>query len=70
MNQSAAYIAQLGREAANIIDTAGELIYYMRGGLSYTEVMNMSAGEREAMANMINRAMKNAKDDSRTVIAL
>jgi hypothetical protein len=30
----------------------------------------MSAGEREVVANFINKAMKNAKDDPRTVIML
>lgn len=42
----------------------------MRGGLSWTEVMNMSAGEREVIADFVNRAMKNAKDDPRTVISI
>jgi hypothetical protein len=42
----------------------------MRGGLTYYEVMNMSAGEREIVADLVNRQIKNAKDDPRAVIAL
>jgi hypothetical protein len=47
-----------------------ELVYYMRGGLSYTEVMNMSAGERELVADLVNKRIKDSKDDSRTVISI
>jgi len=60
----------LGSETRNILRSVTELVYYMRGGLAYTEAMNMSAGEREVVANFINKAMKNAKDDPRTVIML
>lgn len=70
MEQSSAYIGQLGAETRNILHSAAELIYYMRGGLSWTEVMNMSAGEREVIADLVNKAMKNAKDDPRTVISI
>ena len=68
--QIGGYINQLGAETRSILRSATELVYYMRGGLTYTEVMNMSAGEREVVANFVNKAMKNAKDDPRTVIMI
>jgi hypothetical protein len=60
----------LGAEGKNILTSALELVYYMRGGLTYYEAMNMSAGEREIVADLVNRQIKNAKDDPRAVIAL
>lgn len=70
MDQTSSYIGQLGQETRNILLTITELVYYMRGGLSRTEALEMSAGEREIVADFINKRMKDAKDDSRTVIAI
>ena len=42
----------------------------MRGGLAYSEAMNMSAGEREIVADLVNRQIKSAKDNERVVFAL
>lgn len=42
----------------------------MRGGLAYSEAMNMSAGEREIVADLVNRQIKLLKDNEKAVIAI
>jgi hypothetical protein len=42
----------------------------MRGGLAYSEAMNMSAGEREIVTDLVNRQIKGAKDNERVVFAI
>lgn len=47
-------------QSQSIIENVMNLVYYMRGGVSYTEVMFMSAGERSILAGIINRRIKEA----------
>jgi len=42
----------------------------MRGGLSYTESMNMSAGEREVVVDLVNKQIKAARDNPQAVISI
>jgi hypothetical protein len=44
-----------------------ELIYYMRGSVSYEEVMFMSVPEREIMADFVNQRLKEASKMSNPV---
>ena len=64
------YIAQLGNETRAILTSVLELVYFMRGGLSYTEAIQMSAGERDIVADLVNRQIKNAKDNPQAVISI
>lgn len=42
----------------------------MRGGLSYTECMWMSAAEREILADVINHRIKELKDSPKAVFSI
>jgi len=42
----------------------------MRGGLGYHEALDMSAGEREVVADLVNRQIKNAKDNPQAVMSI
>jgi len=57
--QIGSYIGQLDKEAAQIREQGLRLTWYMRGGVTYDQVMNMSAAERQ-MINVI------AKDNIET----
>lgn len=51
-------ITQLGREVKNLIESCLELSWYYRGGVSYSEFLHLSAGERSAALDFINERMK------------
>ena len=57
--QIGSYIDQLDKEAAQIREQSLRLTWYLRGGVTYDQVMNMSATERQ-MINVI------AKDNIET----
>lgn len=49
---------QLGRETKNLIESCVELAWFMRGGISYNELLHMSAGERDVALQFINKRME------------
>ena len=51
-------IKRLGAEIKGIVKSALEISYYSRGGWSYSEVLNMSQGERELAVEFINERLK------------
>lgn len=51
-------ITQLGKSTKSLVRTAIELAYFSRGSLSYSDVMAMSAGERELAAEFINHRLE------------
>lgn len=69
-SQIGTYIQQLGNETRNILNSVLEMVYFMRGGLAYTEAMNMSAGEREVVVDLVNKQIKSVKDNPQAVIAI
>ena len=38
-----------------------KMVWYMRGGLTYTEIVNMSAPERDYVAKLIRDNLETAK---------
>ena len=59
--QIGSYIDQLDKEAAQIREQSLRLTWYMRGGVTYDQVMNMSAAERQ----MINTIAKDNIDTTK-----
>ena len=49
---------RLSREAEDLLKSAVQLSYFMRGAISYTEIMNMSRFERDAIAEFIEGRME------------
>ena len=45
-------------ESKGLIKGSLEIVYFMRGGCSYTEVMHMSPGERQIATEFINERLK------------
>ena len=52
-------IRQLGREVQGLIDSCVELSWYMRGGITYDQLLLVSAAERDRFLNFINKRMEN-----------
>lgn len=53
-------INQFAKQTRNLVKSCVELIYYMRGAVTYNEVMNMSAAERDLLSEFINERLKEA----------
>jgi hypothetical protein len=49
------------KEAMSIRSEVLKLCWYMRGGLSYSEVMNMSSSERDIVNNIIKENLETTK---------
>jgi hypothetical protein len=49
------------KEAMSIRSEVLKLCWYMRGGLSYSEGMNMSSHEREIVNNIIKENLETTK---------
>lgn len=49
------------KECNLIKETALRFSWYMRGGISYTDVLNMSAQEREALSKLIDDNLETTK---------
>lgn len=50
--------AQLGEQASNIVKHIIELVYFMRGGVTYEEMMNRTPGERHLIEEFINKRLE------------
>lgn len=46
-------VNQMNRESKSLLDSALQLTYFMRGAVSYNEIMNMSRVERDAIAEFV-----------------
>jgi hypothetical protein len=57
---TAKFMADLTAAMRGILSNCMELIYYMRGSVSYEEAMLMSVPEREIMAELVNKKLKEA----------
>lgn len=51
-------IGRLQDEAREIVDSVTTLAYFMRGGATFTEIMNMPYGIRERLGNFINKRLE------------
>lgn len=49
------------KEVAAIRHNALKLAWFMRGGISYTDILNLSVQEREAIANIIEENLETTK---------
>lgn len=54
--------ARLGKETENIINHVLELVYFMRGGIGYEEMMSRTPGERHLIEAYINRRLEAEKN--------
>ena len=48
------YIRRIQREAEGIVKTVISLVYFMRGAISYTEMMQMSIPERRLISEFLD----------------
>lgn len=55
------YIAQLDQEADTIRSDSMKLMWYMRGSLSYQEVMNLSMRERGMIGDLAKENIETTK---------
>lgn len=51
----------MDQEAKQIKTEVLKLCWYMRGGVTYNEAMNMSNSEREAISNIIKENLETTK---------
>jgi len=49
------------KEAASIKEEALKMCWYMRGGLTYTEAMNLSFHERDTIGKLIKDNLETTK---------
>ena len=59
--QISSYIDQLDKEAEQIKAESFRLSWYMRGGASYDDVMNMSMQERRLISNLAKENIETTK---------
>lgn len=50
--------ADLKGQAGKLIENAYELVYFMRGAVSYSEILEMTPGERSIMSDFISKRIK------------
>lgn len=55
------YVKQLEDEVRNIRSNAMSLTWVMRGGVQYTDVLNMSLDERNMIANLSKENLETTK---------
>lgn len=49
------------KESARIREESIKMAWYMRGGVSYNDVMNMSSAERSAISSIIKENLDTTK---------
>tara|TARA_R110000824_G_scaffold114023_1_gene264200 strand:- start:1196 stop:1477 length:282 start_codon:yes stop_codon:yes gene_type:complete len=59
--QIAEHIDQLEKESKIIRDEALRLTWFMRGGLSYTEALNLSFHDRQSVSEIVKENLETAK---------
>ena len=60
-DQIAKMIDDMDQESQTIRQEALKMVWYMRGGLTYTESMNLSHGEREIVSKIIKENLETTK---------
>lgn len=61
MEGIAKMMQQLGREIKGLIESCLELAWFYRGGISYDGFLHLSAGERAAALEFINKRMESVQ---------
>jgi hypothetical protein len=51
----------MDQESKTIRQEALKMVWYMRGGLTYTEAMNLSHSEREIVSDIIKENLETTK---------
>lgn len=51
----------MDQESKQIRDDALKMCWYMRGGLTYTEAMNLSSQERDIISRLIKENLETTK---------
>ena len=51
----------MDQESNSIRQEALKMVWYMRGGLTYTEAMNLSHGERDLVSGIIKENLETTK---------
>lgn len=54
-------VDKMDREADSIRNESLKLVWYMRGGVTYSEVMNLGSREREMMGAFIKENLETTK---------
>lgn len=54
-------IDAMDKEIKNIRQEALQMSWYMRGGINYEQALQLSAGEREIISNIIKENMETTK---------
>jgi hypothetical protein len=60
-NQIADYIDELEKESKTIRDEALRLTWFMRGGISYTEALNLSFHDRDSINKIVKENLETSK---------
>ena len=60
-DEIAKWVEELGKESANIRKEALSLCWYMRGGLSYVDAMQLSHEEKTLINSIVNDNMEITK---------
>jgi len=55
-------ISQMEEECKAIKANSLKMAWYMRGGASYTDILNMSMSERESIAKLIEENLETTKN--------
>jgi len=50
------------KDCQDIKETAIKMAWYMRGGISYTDILNMSVHERQAIGKIIEENLETTKN--------
>ena len=51
----------MDREAQGIKTESLKMCWYMRGGITYSEIMNLSPGERRAIGDIVKNNLETTK---------
>lgn len=60
-------IDRLQRDAVILIDNVIQMAYFMRGGATYGEIMNMTPGERDRVSTFLDRRLEAEKKNPNPV---
>ncbi len=60
-------ILSLQQEATNLIDGIISLVYYMRGAISYEELMRRTPGERDRISVFLDKRFEVEKNNPHPV---
>lgn len=55
------YVERLQHEVKQLVKGIVSMVYFMRGSISYHEMMNMSAGERDIVSDFLDDRLESEK---------